>query len=730
MLPSARAALNSLVSHAAAAVLLAAALACGGGGGGGGTSGPPAPTTGGLALTVAGLPNLVAGSVQVTGPGGFAQSAQASMTWTGLTPGSYTIAAAPVATYLPSAATQSATVSAGQTTSVTVTYVPQPVSVSVAPSNPKVGTGGTVQLTATVTGSANLAVTWSVDEGAAGGAVTAQGFYTAPNTAGTAHVRATSQADSSKSSVATVTVSARGGFHITPAVVQVAPGGSFDFVAYDDDTPVAAVTWSVPASGGTITASGHFTAAATPGQVTISGTSTASGQTATAIAVVTSNVSFALYGLFDGSHIFPCDGAHYFWNLQPAGVDRTIAFDVVGAPGFGTFHDMGWYRIYIPGATPGAYTVRATPAADPSKARTMPFVLDPAPAVPAFVATGAPLRSRIDHAAAALADGRVLVAGGYGGDPGAYLASLELYSPGSGTFADFGSSLATARIAPVLVALDASRILVCGGQTDYDAAADSAEIVNVATGAVAPAAGPMRSRRVGHRGTLLTSGPHAGKVLVTGGMTMPYFYGTVTATSDLFDPASGLFSASGPNMGMARVYHTATRLADGRVLVAGGTDGSGWDEAATAEVWDPATGAFTSTAGNLKDPRYGHAAVLLANGKVLLTGGDTLSEDYNTCDLFDPATGTFSTAAPMLQGRRRHTATLLPDGRVLVIGGEADYRYHGTAEIYDPVANTWTYHGRMAGPRAGHAAALLPSGKVLVTGELDNASAPTAEVSN
>ncbi len=716
--------------HVLMALALAAALACGGGGGGGG-GGTPGPTTGSLALTITGLPNLLSGSVQVTGPGGFTRTAQASQTWSGLTPGSYTIAAAPVATYLPSAATQSATVTAGQSTAVTVTYVAQPVAVSVTPSNAKVGTGMSVQFNASVTGSADTAVLWSVDEGAAGGSVTAAGLFTAPNTPGTVHVRATSHADGTKASVAVVSVSASGGFHISPAVVQVAPGTAYDFVAYDDATPVAAVTWSIPPGGGTISATGHFVAGPTPGQVTITATLTATGQATTAIAVITSAVSFGLYGLFDPDPLFPCDGAYYSWSLEPAGVDRTVAFEVVGMPGFGTFHDMGWYRIYTPGATPGAYTVRATPAADPSKAATRPFSVVAAPAVPAFQATGAPLRSRIDHAAAVLPDGRVLIAGGYGGAPGAYLATLEVYSPGTGTFAALASSLATARIAPAAVALDANRVLVCGGQTDYDAAADSAEIVNVQTGVVTSAANAMRSRRVGHRATLLTTGPRAGQVLVTGGMTKPYFYGDPTATADLFDPTTGLFAPAGPNMAAARVYHTATRLADGRVLVAGGYPASGqWDTAESAELYDPATGAFARTAGNLKNPRYGHAAVLLANGKVLLTGGETQSEDSDACEVFDPATGAFTAVASMLRSRLHHTATLLPDGRVLVVGGDASYHYHGTAEVYDPVANTWSWYGRMAGPRSGHIAASLPGGKVLVTGELDNASPPTAEISN
>lgn len=708
--------------------LLLAALACGGGGGGSST---PAPTTGTLALTVTGLPNILPPVIQVTGPGGFSQAPQGTQTFTLLAPGTYTIAASPSGTFLPSAPTQTATVVAGQTAAVTVAYVAQPVAVSVTPTNPKVGTGTSVQLSAVVTGTSNQGVAWSVDGGGAGGSVTQQGLYTAPNTPGVQVVRATSVADATKFSTATVTVSALGGFHISEYVIQIAPGGTWDYRAFDDNTQVTTVTWSVPAAGGTIDSTGHYIASANLGQHTISATNTVTGQTAIAYAVITSTVSFSLYGLFHGTHLFPCDGAFYYWNLTPAGVNRTVTFDIIEGPGLGAFHDMGWYQLYYPGATPGPYNVRATPTADPSKADSMNLVVDPLPAVPAFqITTGAPGTSRNGHRGALLADGRVVVAGGWGGNPGGYLGSLELYNPAAGTFAPFPAALATPRLGPTVAALDANRVLVCGGEIAYDSSADTAEIVNVQTGTVTPAVNAMRARRLGHQTTAITTGPHTGKLLVTGGMTSPYYYGTTTATADLFDPATLTFSSPGQNMGQARVYHTATRLADGRILLAGGNGNDNWTIASTAELFDPATGTFTPTTGKLADPRYNHAAVLLNNGKVLLIGGDTQSEDSENCELFDPLTGTFTAVAPMLNNRVRHTASLLPDGRVLVIGGDSSYRYHGTAEVYNPADNTWSYYGRMSGPRSFHMAVQLQNGKVLVSGELDNKDAPKAEISN
>ena len=85
----------------------------------------------------------------------------------------------------------------------------------------------------------------------------------------------------------------------------------------------------------------------------------------------------------------------------------------------------------------------------------------------------------------------------------------------------------------------------------------------------------------------------------------------------LYDPASKQFFITG-SMGVDRANHTATLLANGKVLIAGGVTLSG--EVATAELYDPNTGTFTST-GTMTGPRDRHTATLLANGKVLIAGG-------------------------------------------------------------------------------------------------------------
>jgi len=222
--------------------------------------------------------------------------------------------------------------------------------------------------------------------------------------------------------------------------------------------------------------------------------------------------------------------------------------------------------------------------------------------------------------------------------------------------------------------------------------------------------GGMTEARTNHTATLLSDG----RVLVAGGRIGPN--GDRSAKSaELYDPGSGTWSATG-SMHDARDGQTATLLLNGTVLVAGGSHGRSYNDAlATAELYDPVSGTWTTT-GDMLAAGIGHTATLLPNGHVLVVGGNgnpTLAE------LYDPASGTWTaTVRPMIRYHVEHTATLLPDGRVLVAGGPPNGRDNGspTAELYDPGTGKWTLAGNMDRVRLGHTATLLPDGRVLVAG--------------
>ena len=147
----------------------------------------------------------------------------------------------------------------------------------------------------------------------------------------------------------------------------------------------------------------------------------------------------------------------------------------------------------------------------------------------------------------------------------------------------------------------------------------------------------------------------------------------------------------------ARRQHTATMLPNGKVLVVGGQNDQG--RLATTELYDPASGLWTTT-GPLNNARYKHTATLLPNGKVLVAGGTGSSGVLSSAELYDPATGTWTVTGSMTAARQWHTATLLPNGKVLVAGGTGSGGALSSAELYDPTTGTWTATGVLSSPDA------------------------------
>jgi hypothetical protein len=228
--------------------------------------------------------------------------------------------------------------------------------------------------------------------------------------------------------------------------------------------------------------------------------------------------------------------------------------------------------------------------------------------------------------------------------------------------------------------------------------------------------GGMSTSRDGATATLLTNGT----VLVAGGS----HGGLPGSTAEIYDPAIRQFRLTGP-LTAARRYHTATLLRNGKVLLAGGVSlstqaPSGRAPTATAELYDPASGRFTATYGQMPYTMARHTATLLNDGTVLIAGGnngDSISTGFRNASVYDPNSDTFLPTGSLKVARAAHTATLLSNGRVLLTGGASgSVETSTTAELYDPASRQFIATGSMAHGRIEHFAARIASGKVMVGG--------------
>ena len=288
-----------------------------------------------------------------------------------------------------------------------------------------------------------------------------------------------------------------------------------------------------------------------------------------------------------------------------------------------------------------------------------------------------------------------------------------------------GPALVVPRWQAEAIAIDATRVLVTGGWEEYNTAYASGEIVNLGTGTSTPVSNAMSTRRTYHQMVKLGTGPNAGKIAILGGFNGPIPYGVpswqATSLVELFDGSTNMFAAYPASMKASRGSFTATTLADGRILIAGGYNPASSTFLATAEIFDPVAGTFTFT-GSMAKARVAHTATRLADGKVLVVGGVADAVDGATAELYNPTTGLFEPVNGAMQvPRHDHTAAIMADGRVAVFGGVSqDSWVRGTAEAYDPVSKTFSTLGRMAIPRRRATATVLTAGpsagKVLLFG--------------
>lgn len=361
-------------------------------------------------------------------------------------------------------------------------------------------------------------------------------------------------------------------------------------------------------------------------------------------------------------------------------------------------------RYEIDREVPGQATVRLTVD---TAGLAFPLAVDPT-----WAATTPMSTARSQPSATRLSNGRVLVAGGVAS--GGVHSSCEIYNPTTASWASTGSLL-TGRYGHAAVLLANGDVLAVAGQRTNGLQLQSVERWSV-TSKTWSAVSPLAVEHEGLTATVLTDG----RVLVVGGDS---------TTCELFNPATGTWVTTG-SLAHRRRYHSAVRLNDGRVMVYGGEFVSAFIgyTTGTAELYNPASGTWSTVAAGASRAR--HAATLLADGRVFVAGGLELvpgpDPSLATAQIFNPATGLWSAAPSMAEGRTHATATLLSNGRVLVVGGQrSDSTFSDLSQAFDPATGTWKAPdtGGLVTGRAGHQATLLTTGSLLVTGGLGAAGA-------
>lgn len=389
---------------------------------------------------------------------------------------------------------------------------------------------------------------------------------------------------------------------------------------------------------------------------------------------------------------------------------------------------------YLAPTKAGTYTVRATSVADTSKfADAVVNVRD----YGTNVAQAAKPTDGYDyHTASLLNDGSILIVGGRGILEAVHQQAIR-YRPASDMY-EVDGALNTKRLAHVAFTLGNGKVVVAGGidtsvgGSDFDPAIISSEIYDPATKKFT--AGPdMKFPRRNHVATQLKDS----RVLITGGIQLRGNGFGATLNTEIYDPATSQFTA-GKTMTDGRWLHTATLLTDGRVLIVGGRNNNCTSNCPifaldSAEIFDPATGNFTQT-GFLNYSRYNHTATLLSDGRVLILGGET-TEDLGTgndqvpwAEVYDPATGRFTTWTSLVVPRSSHAVTLLNNGKLWLTGG---YRSSGLAtdrtEFFDPETGVSVEGPALSDYHIRHTATRLANGEVVIFAG-SNSNAPTTAV--
>ena len=291
---------------------------------------------------------------------------------------------------------------------------------------------------------------------------------------------------------------------------------------------------------------------------------------------------------------------------------------------------------------------------------------------------------RVYHTATVLNDGGVLVVGG---QPSIYrcpVVGAEIYDSVEERWVQTGDLSGIRRSHEALLLKD-GRVLITGGMTKvFGGVTAAAEVYDPESGEWTLVE-PMTIGRWGHSMTLLSDG----RVLVVGGRSES---NQPLGSIEIFDPASGKWSQAGMLVS-ARAGHTAVLTAVGTVMIVSGSPAE-----FSVEIFDPSTGELTPgpTLGD-GHPHPENRAVVMADGRVLVGGGygGDRSPVTSIVGIFDPDTGTWTTVKNMSFSRVEHLYSLLPDGRIVVTGGRSLTGPVGDAELYDPIEDDWDVAGSL-----------------------------------
>jgi hypothetical protein len=315
-------------------------------------------------------------------------------------------------------------------------------------------------------------------------------------------------------------------------------------------------------------------------------------------------------------------------------------------------------------------------------------------------------------------------------------ASAEIYDPQTESFEATGSMTEQGgRSRHSAELLPDGKVLILGGMSEGIGSRGVAQdnLYDPGTGVFSLLPGVFDSTNSSTSQTVTQFQP--GRLLIVGRNICP--------ASSVFDYAAPASSGLKFPLMTSVAAHSATRLVDGSVLIAGGYanrgkcgsgPGLGLDRGASfqltndwktnpwsgwilsaAEVFQPSTSGFVAV-GSMSIPRIGHTATLLKSGQVLIAGGFTGKSFTSSCEIFDPRNKTFHPGPSMHEARIGHSATLLGNGEVLIAGGFNGKEFNKSAELYNPETGTFEMVGMLKTARESATATLLPNETVLVAG--------------